>query len=94
MYIRSDGAGVPVIASKVGGIPDICRDGIDGLLIEPGDVIGLSAAIDKLFADSTLRNRIIQSALGRINTEFVMEVVLADLGRIYSQLGAKPKSIQ
>ncbi|WP_019629131.1 glycosyltransferase family 4 protein [Actinomadura atramentaria] len=42
--------GVPVIATRVGGFPDQVRDGVDGLLCEPGDAAGLAKAIERFYA--------------------------------------------
>lgn len=48
-------AGTPVIATHVGGIPEVLRDGENGLLIPPADVDALAAAIDRLLRDHVLR---------------------------------------
>ena len=47
-------AGVPVIASSVGGIPEQVTDGVDGLLVKPGDIGALSEAMKRLSADRDL----------------------------------------
>jgi glycosyltransferase involved in cell wall biosynthesis len=44
-------AGVPIIASRVGGIPGLLKGGALGLLVEPGDTKGIRTAIDQLYAD-------------------------------------------
>src|SRR2546423_978215 len=49
--------GKPVVASAVGGIPELVEDGVTGFLVEPGDVAGLRAAIERLLADPMLRRR-------------------------------------
>lgn len=49
--------GVPVVASRTGGIPDIIEHERNGLLVEPGDVDGLIAAIDRLLDDRALQQR-------------------------------------
>lgn len=48
-------AGTPVIATEVGGIPEVLRDGENGLLVPAGDVDALAAAIDRLVHDDALR---------------------------------------
>jgi glycosyltransferase involved in cell wall biosynthesis len=53
--VEAMAAGKPVIGSRVGGIPDLVKDGYNGLLVEPGDVSGLAKAIQKLVADENLR---------------------------------------
>jgi glycosyltransferase involved in cell wall biosynthesis len=48
-------AGTPVIATAVGGIPEVVRDGENGLLVPPRDVAGIASAIDRLVHDAALR---------------------------------------
>jgi glycosyltransferase involved in cell wall biosynthesis len=50
-------AGRPVIASRIGGLPELVRDGQEGLLVEPGHVRSLAAAMQRLLADGELRAR-------------------------------------
>ncbi len=47
-------AGIPVIASRTGGVPDIVQDGVNGLLVEPGDVDALAAAMDRVASEAGL----------------------------------------
>jgi GT2 family glycosyltransferase/glycosyltransferase involved in cell wall biosynthesis len=47
-------AGLPVVASSVGGIPEMVRDGVDGLLVPPGDAGALAAALRRLVDDPAL----------------------------------------
>lgn len=44
-------AGVPLVASSAGGIPEFIRDGVEGLLFEPEDVAGLAAALQRVFIE-------------------------------------------
>ncbi len=46
--------GTPVIATRTGGVAEVVRDGENGLLVEPGDVAGLTAAIERFFGDESL----------------------------------------
>jgi glycosyltransferase involved in cell wall biosynthesis len=56
VLVEAMAAGKAVVASNVGGIPDLVHHGQNGFLVEPGDVIGLSVAIEKLLADENLRH--------------------------------------
>ena len=56
VLVEAMAAGKAVVASNVGGIPDLVHHGQNGFLVEPGDVNGLSAAIEKLLADENLRH--------------------------------------
>jgi glycosyltransferase involved in cell wall biosynthesis len=58
--------GRPVVASAVGGLPDMVRDGETGLLVPPRDPAALRAAIDSLLADAELRRRLGRAARERI----------------------------
>ncbi len=58
-------AGLPVVASDVGGIPEVVRHGETGLLVPPGDVAALAAALDRLAAEPGLRDRLAAGARHR-----------------------------
>ena len=58
--------GRAVVATAVGGLPDMVVDGETGLLVPPGDRRALRAAIDRLLADSELRRRLGANARARI----------------------------
>lgn len=49
--LQASAAGVPIVACRAGGIPEAVRDGVNGLLVPPGDVESLRAAIARLLRD-------------------------------------------
>jgi glycosyltransferase involved in cell wall biosynthesis len=49
-------AGIPVVASRTGGIPEVIRDGENGILVHPGDSAALAAALDRLVRDPRMRD--------------------------------------
>jgi glycosyltransferase involved in cell wall biosynthesis len=55
--------GRAVVGTRAGGIPDIVEDGATGLLVEPGDVAGLAAAIERIVTDQPLAERLGAAAL-------------------------------
>jgi glycosyltransferase involved in cell wall biosynthesis len=66
--------GTPVIASDIGGIGEVVqRTGENGLLIPPGDVAALAAAMRSLLEDEERRNRLGESARRRILDEYTIE---------------------
>jgi glycosyltransferase involved in cell wall biosynthesis len=50
--------GRPLVASRVGGIPDLVEDGVNGLLVEPADTEALAAALVRLLTDRALAERL------------------------------------
>jgi glycosyltransferase involved in cell wall biosynthesis len=55
--LESLGLGTPVIGAKIGGIPELVRDGIDGLLFKPGDIEDLASKIDFFDKECSVLNR-------------------------------------
>jgi len=58
-------AGLPVVASKTGGIPDVIEDGVNGMLVLPGEPEALARAIDRFLADRDLARRLSEGAQQR-----------------------------
>ncbi len=58
--------GCPVVATRVGGIPEVVRDGENGLLVPPLDTDGLASAISRLADDSGLRARVAAAAAASV----------------------------
>lgn len=69
--------GVPVIGSRIGGIPDIVIDGETGLLVPPGDPAALAAALQRLAQDDDLRARLGAAGRAHIRGPFAWENVVA-----------------
>ena len=61
-------AGLPGIASRTDNLPYLVRDGVDGILVDPGDVVALAGAIKALASDPQLRRRLGASARERALT--------------------------
>jgi glycosyltransferase involved in cell wall biosynthesis len=68
-------AGVPVVATSVGGIPEILRPGKDGILVEPDDPKALAAELRRVLQDSDLRSRLALSGPARA-TEFSVQAMV------------------
>lgn len=63
-------AGIPVISTSVGGIPDAISDGDEGFLIEPGDVMALSDSMRKIINDNSLLNRLGMNSRARYDKKY------------------------
>jgi len=62
VLLKSFASGTPVVASRVGGIPEIVDHGVNGLLTRPGDTRGLVSAIKLLLDDEELWSRLSHNA--------------------------------
>lgn len=85
VVIEAMAQGRPVIASRVGGIPEIIRDGEDGLLVPPGDVEVLAATIQTLLADPDRRERLGHQARVRAQ-DFCADRVVGQIESVYRSL--------
>ncbi len=65
--------GRPIVASAVGGIPEMLEDGVSGCLVPPGDAPALAAAIAALLRDPARRTRVGAGARERLVTRFSLE---------------------
>ena len=85
--------GLPVVASRVCGIPDVVRDGESGILVDAEDPPALAAALERLLLDTELRARFSAAARDWISEEdetgylrFSVEAMLWRLAHLYNQL--------
>jgi glycosyltransferase involved in cell wall biosynthesis len=63
VFLEAMAAGLPVIGTRVGGIPEIIEDGRNGLLVEAGDVPAMGKAIISIMGDQGLRERLRQAGI-------------------------------
>ncbi len=77
--------GKPVVASRVGGLPDLVDDGGTGLLVPPGDAEALADAVIKLLSDDKLRRRIGLNAAHKAKDELSWAAVARQTEDIYAQ---------
>lgn len=76
-------AGTPVVASRVGGLPEVVGDGEGGFLYEPGDVDGMTAGLRGLLADRDLRERSGRAARARAFRLFASGIIVPEYEKYY-----------
>jgi glycosyltransferase involved in cell wall biosynthesis len=79
-------AGVPVVATTVGGIPDAVRDEVSALLVPPDDVAALAAALRRLATEEPLRRRLAAAAREAGRSRFTVEAMARSYADLYDQL--------
>ena len=77
--------GLPCVATRVGGIPEIIRDGEEGMLVDPSSPSQLAAALGNLLADAELRARCGAAARQRARA-FSAESMVRSIERLYEEV--------
>jgi glycosyltransferase involved in cell wall biosynthesis len=85
-------AGVPVVASAVGGIPEVVVDGVSGFLVAPGDRTALERQLRRLLLEPALGARIAAAARESARLRFAPERALPKLEEIYAAVGLAAES--
>lgn len=78
--------GRPVVVTDVGGLPEIVENEVSGLVVPSSSYVVLASAIERLMADSALRNHFGIHARQRIQDNFSVEIVVQDWVRLYNDL--------
>ncbi len=92
VVLEAMAAGVPVVASRVGGIPDQIRPGREGILVPPGDPKALSEALLGLLRDPERARRMGEAGRLRAATEFSHENMVRRVEGIYRDALTRVKS--
>ena len=88
--LESMAVGVPVIASAVGGVPKIVRDGVNGLLVPPGDIKAIKEKVQLLAFDSNLCRRLSRAGVKSITTNYSIDSWCHSIENCYDGLGELP----
>jgi len=86
VILEAFSAKVPVIATKVGGIPEIIIDGIDGILVPPKDINALSTAIVTLIEKENLRYELAQNGYEKFINEFTSTKMAKRTRAVYVEI--------
>jgi glycosyltransferase involved in cell wall biosynthesis len=83
------GIGAPIVATEVGGVPEIIEDGVHGLLVRPHDPSAMAKAIERLLQDPELARRLGAQARQRQRAEFDIDITVRRLEDLYRELYAR-----
>ncbi len=76
----------PIVATNVGGIPEVVMDGETGILVPPRDPVQLAGAIIKLIKDSTLARQLAESGYQRLKAYFDIKDTIVKIEHLYKEL--------
>jgi len=85
VIVEAQVSGVPVVASRIGGIVDLIRDGENGMLVAPRDWSGLSEAIIRVLKDKDLRLRLSQKGRTSVEKNFTLMNMYKKTVKVYSE---------
>lgn len=80
------GAGLPVIATAVAGIPEVVQDGVSGRLVAPGDVAGLGAAMARVLGSVSERSLLGHAARAFVRPRFGVDGYVSSISAVYDRL--------
>lgn len=85
VIVESMAYGVPVVATSSGGVPEIVTDGVNGLLVPPGDADAMAESIRRVLKDPELRRRLIDAGQKRAD-DFSMEALVRNMTAVFNSL--------
>ena len=84
--IEALAAGRPVVATRVGGVPDVVREGEDGFLVEAGATEELAQRLAQLARDPELRERMGEQGRARVLPRYAVDRLVDDIDQLYREL--------
>jgi glycosyltransferase involved in cell wall biosynthesis len=87
--IEAMAAARPVVATRVGGVPDLVEHGVNGLLVEPDDSSTTAEAIAALLADPDRRHAMGEAGRKRVRDGYSVDRLVADVDQLYGDLMRK-----
>jgi len=88
VVLEAMAAGRPIVASRIGGIPDLIEDEVNGLLVTPNDAAELRAAISRVICDRALADRLAAAGRDRIQ-RFTASAVVPQIEQVYRDAMAR-----
>ena len=90
--LEAAASGVPIVATRTGGIPEIVRPGVNGFLIEPGDSSALARVLQELIDQPELRRKFGEAGRNIALERFSVTRMVHENYRLYEQLGQNSAS--
>jgi glycosyltransferase involved in cell wall biosynthesis len=84
--IEASFTGVPVVASKVGGLSELVDDGQTGLLFQSGDAAGLAAALHRLLSEPAFARELSKAAFAKVQQRFEISRMASEYHQHYLEL--------
>lgn len=86
VVVEAQAAGVPVVATKVGGVIDIIEDGKNGLLVPPADAKSMAEAVMRIFKDTQFARELAQNAYVKVKEKYNVELMVKNTLDVYREV--------
>jgi len=86
VVLEAQAVGVPVVATKVGGVVEIIDDKVTGLMVLPKDTDGMAAAVMRLLSDKKYARELVVAARKKLETKFTLEHMASRTLEVYREL--------
>ena len=82
--------GLPIVCTDVGGLSDLVQHGENGLLFKPGEIDMLTRHISTLLNDDSLRHKMGQNNVAKINDDYSIDIIAKRMGKLYGEVLGVP----
>ncbi len=86
VILEAQAAGVPVVATRVGGVVDVIDDGVTGLLVAPKDIDEMAKAVTRILSDKKLAGHLVDASRTKLEAEFTLEQMASKTVAVYEEL--------
>jgi glycosyltransferase involved in cell wall biosynthesis len=86
-------SGLPVVTTPVGGIPEAVADGVEGFLVQPGDITSLADRLAVLLSNPDTAAAMGARGREKCLTTYSVDKVIPTIQRLYEELGARPREV-
>lgn len=90
--LQAAASGTPLVAGRAGGVPEVVRDGVNGLLVEPGDAEALASAMAEILTDPEAAARMGRAGRALVAREFDIGAMVEGNHRVYRETLGHPLS--
>ncbi|MGL5096692.1 MAG: glycosyltransferase, partial [Planctomycetia bacterium] len=94
VVLEAMAVGVPVVATRVAGVPEVIEAGSNGLLCEPGDIHDLQRTLHRLLTVAALRRRFAAAGRRPVVEKFDFSARMRRMANVYDEVLGRPRAVE